>query len=91
MALGCEVYNYVRVLSLKDFVNTRPVAYVGLVEGKMRVLHGPGQGGHIACVCKAINTNNLILRILFQHVINEVGADESRTASNNNSHFFFLR
>ena len=86
MALRGEVYHHIRVFLLKETVNGLPVCDVFLYEAEVRIVHDRSQGGKIARVSQAVQTDNPVIRIFFQHVENKVASDKTGAAGNNNLH-----
>ena len=72
MTLRREVYDDVGVLLLEQPVHALPVADVQLHEPKVRVVHHRGEGEQISRVCQLVHTDDPVIRIIFQHVENEV-------------------
>ena len=84
-----KVDHDIRMLFFKQFVYRFTVADVGLHKTKIRVIHNRCQCGQIACVGQLIQTNDPVIRILFQHVEYKITTNKTSTAGNNNIHDLF--
>ena len=86
MALRREIDHDVRRLPLKQLVDQLPVADVPQHKPEVRVVHDPLQGGQVPGVGQLVQADNPIVRILLQHVKNEIGSDKSGAAGHNDGH-----
>ena len=83
MALCRKVHHDVRMLFLKELVNGLAVADVRLAEAEIRPVHHRGQGGKIPRIGQLVHTDDPVLRMLFQHVEDEIASDKAGTAGHN--------
>ena len=77
MALGREVHHHIRVLLLEQFVHGLAIRDACLHKTEIRVIHDRRQGGQVACVGQAVQTDDAVVRILVQHVKDKVASDKS--------------
>ena len=86
MALGGKMDHRVGLLSLKNGVNRPPVTDIGLEKLEIGVLHGPLQGGEVACVGQLIHAQEGILRVSGQHMVDKIGANKPGSAGDKDFH-----
>ena len=75
-----------RPFFLKQLADCFPVANICLHKAEIRVVHNGRKGGQIARVRQLVKTDNPIVRVLLEHMKNEVASNKTRAASNNNRH-----
>ena len=80
MALRCKVDNDLRLLLLKNIVNCLAVSNIRLDELEMRIAHHRRKRLHVTCVRQHVHTQNIVLRVLFEHKMHKVSANKSGTA-----------
>ena len=80
MALRCKVDNDLRLLLLKNIVNCLSIGNICLDKLEMRVVHHRRKCLHIACIGQCVHTQNIVLRVLFEHKMHKVAANKSGTA-----------
>ena len=86
--LSCKVNYNIWVLIFKDLIDGFSVCDVRLIELEVRIFHGICQSGHIACISKTVNADDLVVRILTKHMVNKITADKTRSACNDYIHSF---
>ena len=86
MGFCCKVDNNIRLFLLEELVHALTVADVQLDKPEIRIVHHRFQCGQISGIGQLVQTNNAIVRMCFQHMKNEVGADETGTACYDNGH-----
>lgn len=84
MALSGKVHHDVGLLLLKELIDSSPVGDGGLDKAEVGVVHDAGQGLQIACVGQAVQTDDAVLRMSAQHIVDEVAADKTGAAGDNN-------
>ena len=80
MAFRCKVDNDLRLLLLKNIVNCLAVSNIRLDELEMRIAHHRRKRLHVTCVRQRVHTQNIVLRVLFEHKMYKVSANKSSTA-----------
>jgi hypothetical protein len=83
VALGSEV-NYC-VAIFRDF-GYGSVRYVQADELHSRVLQRPFQVAQITSIGELVEYSDLVRRVIAQNLMNEIGADESRSSGDENAH-----
>ena len=86
MALCCEVYNHIRMLLLEELVDCFAVSDAFFYKTEIRIVHDRCQGREIAGIGQAVQTDDPVIRVFFQHVKNKVASDKSGTAGYDNIH-----
>ena len=86
MRLSCEVDHNIRLLVFEDLIDCFSVCDVRLIELEVRIFHGICQSGHVARISKAINADDLVVRILTKHMVNKITADKTCSACNDYIH-----
>ena len=71
---------------LKQLVDCFPVANICLHETEIRVIHHGRKRRQIARIRQLVKADNPIVRVLLEHMEDEVAANKTRAASNNNRH-----
>ena len=82
----CEVYNHIRMLLLEELVDCFAVSDAFFYKTEIWIVHDRSQGREIAGIGQAVQTDDPVIRVFFQHVENEVASDKSGTAGNDNIH-----
>ena len=80
MALRCKVYDNLRLLLLKNAVNRFAVSNIRLDKLEMRIVHHRRKRLHVTCIGQRVHTQNIVLRVLFEHKMHKVAANKSGTA-----------
>ena len=88
MAFRGKVHNDIRRLFAEKLIDGCGVCDIGLHEAEVRMLHRLVQCCHIACIGQRIKTDNPVLLVVFQLIIDKVAADKAGAARNNNRHAF---
>ena len=86
MALGGEIHHHVRMLLLEQVIDGLAVADVRLHEAEVGPTHDAFQRGQIAGVGQLVHADDTVLRMLVQHIENEVAADKPGAAGDNDGH-----
>ena len=86
MAFRGEVHDDVGMLLLKKLIDGGPVTDVRLYKAEVGMIHNGGQGGQVARVGQLVQTHDPVIRVLSQHVEDEIAADESGAAGDNDGH-----
>ena len=89
MRLCCKVYHDVRMFFFKQFIHNFAVTDISLHEAEVRIIHNRCQRGQIACIGQLVQTDNPVIRILFQHMEYKVTTNKTSAAGNNNIHDLF--
>ena len=90
MTFGGKVHHHVGMLLLKQVVDGLAVTDVRLHEAEVGLVHDALQRGQVAGIGQLVHADNTILRVLVQHIENEVAADKPGAAGHNNGHRRFL-
>ena len=80
MALRCKVDNDFRLLLPKNAVNRFAVSNIRLDKFEMRIVHHRRKRLHVACIGQRVHTQNIVLRVFFEHKMHKVAANKSGTA-----------
>ena len=86
MTFGGKVHHHVGMLLLKQVVDGLAVTDVRLHETEVGLVHDAFQRGQVARIGQLVHADNAILRVLVQHIENEVAADKSGTAGDDDGH-----
>ena len=81
-----KIDNNIRMFFLKQLVDCFPVANICLHETEIRVVHNGRKRRQIARIRQLVKADNPIVRVLLEHMEDEVAANKTRAASNNNRH-----
>ena len=81
-----KVHDDVGALLRKDRIHRFAVRDVSAHESKLRIPHRARKRFHIACVGEFVHTEDLVIRVVFQFVVNEVRADKSGAARHQQFH-----
>ena len=65
VALGCEVYNHIRVFFLKKFVNCFAVGDAFFYETEIWVVHDRCKSGKVSCIGQTVQTDDAVIRVFF--------------------------
>ena len=90
MAFRREVDDYIELLILEQFVNKLAVCDVALYELEMLVFHRLVEGLEIAGISQKVEADDIIIRMLAEHMIDKVAADKTGASRNENLHVFVL-
>ena len=86
MAFRGKVYHDIELFFFKQVVDIFPVGDVPLGELKVGIFHGLFQGFQIAGVGQQVQTHNVVIRVIFQHIVHKVAADKSGCTGDTNLH-----
>ena len=86
MTLRRKVDDDIRVLLLKQPINTRTVADIELEKTELRILHHAFERREIARIGQLVQTDDPVLRMSGQHVEHKITADKAGAACYNNGH-----
>ena len=86
MRLRREVDDDVRLLLLKDAVDRTAVRDVRANELEVLLLHHRLKRLEIARIRQLVDADDAVARMLLEHVVNEVRANEAGTAGHDNRH-----
>ena len=86
MGLRREVHDNVRLLPLENLVDRLSVRDIRLDELEVILLHERFERLEVARIGQLVDTDNFVGRMFFMLIIDEVRADEARSASNDNIH-----
>ena len=86
MTLRRKVDDDIRVLLLKQPMNTRTVADIELDKTELRILHHAFERREIARIGQLVQTDDPVLRMSGQHVEHKITADKAGAACYNNGH-----
>ena len=86
MALGGEVHHHVGVFLLKQVIDSLAVTDVRLHETEVGLVHDALQRGQVSGIGQLVHADNTILRVLVQHIENEVAADKPGAAGDDDGH-----
>ena len=86
VALGGEVHHHVGMLLLKQIVDGLAVTDIRLHETEVGLIHDALQRRQVTGIGQLVHADNPILRVLVQHIENEVAADKPGTAGDDNGH-----
>ena len=82
-----KIDNNIRMFFLKQLVDCFPVSNICLHETEIRVIHHGRKRRQIARIRQLVKADNPIVRVLLEHMEDEVAANKTRAASNNNRHY----
>ena len=88
VAFRSEVHHDVRMLFLKELIHGFPVTDIRLHKTEVRIVHDALQRAQVACVGQLIQADDPVIRILAQHVKDEIASDESGAAGYDDRHNF---
>ena len=80
MAFGGEVDDQVGMLCFEQVIDRLPVGDGLLDEAEVGVGHDGGQGLQVAGVGQAVQTDDAVVRMGAEHIVDKVAADEAGTA-----------
>ena len=80
MAFRRKVDHHIRVFFLKQRVNRATIGDIPFYKGETGIFHHRFQGFQIARIGQLVQTDDLILRVLIQHIKNKVTANKAGTA-----------
>ena len=86
MAFRSKIDDDIRMLLFKELVDRLTVTDIRLHKAEIRIIHHRRKRRKIARVSQLIQTDNSIIRILIQHMKNEVRADKAGAARYDNRH-----
>ena len=86
MRLRREVDDDVRLLLLEDAVDRLTVCDVRANELEVLLLHRPFKRLEVACIRQLVDADDAVTRMLLEHVVDEVRANEAGTAGHDNCH-----
>ena len=86
MTFGGEVHHHVGMLLLKQVVDGLAVTDVRLHETEVGLVHDTLQRGQVSGIGQLVHADNTILRVLVQHIENEVAADKTGAAGADGGH-----
>ena len=81
-----KINDNVWMFFLKQLADCFPVANICLHKAEIRVVHNGRKCGQIARIRQLVKADNPIVRVLLEHMENEVASNKTRAASNNNRH-----
>ena len=90
MAFRREVDDYIELLILEQLVNKLAVCDIALYELEMLVFHRFVEGLEIAGISQKVEADDIIIRMLAEHMIDKVAADKTGASRNENLHVFVL-
>ena len=90
MALRREVDDYIELLILEQLVNKLAVCDIAFYELEMLVFHRLVEGLEIAGISQKVEADDIIIRMLAEHMIDKVAADKTGASRNENLHVFVL-
>ena len=90
MAFRREVDDYIELLILEQLVNKLAVCDIALYELEMLVFHRLVEGLEIAGISQKVEADDVIIRMLAEHMIDKVAADKTGASRNENLHVFVL-
>ncbi len=90
MAFRREIYDHIRMLLLKEPVDSLPVCDALLHKTEISVIHDRCQSGEIACIGQAVQADDPVVRILVQHMENKVASDKACTAGDDDRCLFHM-
>ena len=86
MALGGEVDHCLGLFLLKESFHRCPVADISPHKAKAGMVHHRDQGSQVSRIGQLIQTDYLVLRVMFEPIEDEVAPDESGSAGNQQRH-----
>ena len=86
MRLRREVDDDIRLLLLEDAVDRLTVCDVRANELEVLLLHRPFKRLEVARVRQLVDADDAVIRMLLEHVVDEVRANEAGTAGHDNRH-----
>ena len=87
MAFRRKIDHHVKLLMRKQVKNSLSVCYIAFDKTKVLILQRTLECPHISCIGKAVQTDNLIVWVRLQHIINKIAADKAGAACYQNFHF----
>ena len=90
MAFRREVDDYIELLILEQLVNELAVCDIALYELEMLIFHCLVEGLEIAGISQKVEADDIIIRMLAEHMIDKVAADKTGASRNENLHVFVL-
>ena len=82
VGLGREVHDDVWLLILEQLIDAVSVPYIQFKKFKLRIIHDRFKCREVPGIRQRIYTQDLILRMLFPLIENEITSDKSGTAGN---------
>ena len=90
VALSREIHDHIGLFFLEKLVYRLAVCDALLDKAEIRVVHNWCERREVARVGQAVEADNPVVGIFFEHMKYEVRADKARSAGNDDGHFILL-